>query len=84
MRMKYLALVFPVALLCLADSKTTKKTTQPAAPRPDMAEMSADAHAPLFRTNKPEVGKLTDRLAASLPKTAVVSAPVPQRNFIDE
>ncbi len=77
----------PLALLCLlplltfADSKpqSVKKQEQP---RPDMSEMPADAHAPLFRKKTNDAGNLTQRLTTGLPKTAN-SAPVPHKNFID-
>lgn len=52
--------------------------------KPDLAEMPANVHAPLFR--KPETdraGSRTERLVDKLPSTAK-SAKLPHRNFIDD
>ena len=68
------------ASLCLA-ADTKPKNTKPATP--DMAEMPADAHAPLFRSKAPDAGKLTERLTSDLAKPEF-SGPVPHRNFIDD
>ena len=61
--------------LLLADSPKAKS---------DMAEMPADAHAPLFRPKAPPSGRLTERLSTALPKVEASSAPIPHRNFIDD
>jgi hypothetical protein len=54
------------------------------AQQPDMSQMPADAHAPLFRQKTPQAGKLTDRVASVLPAQPGDAAPVPHRNFIDD
>ena len=50
----------------------------------DLSDMSADAHAPLFRQKGPDAGKTTERLAKGLPAARTDAAPVPHRNFIDD
>src|SRR5438309_9632823 len=50
----------------------------------DLSDMSADAHAPLFRPKAPDAGKTTARLAGGLPAARTDSAAIPHRNFIDD
>jgi hypothetical protein len=70
------------AVVCLAAGEPDQEKKAPA--KPDMSEMPADVHAPLFRPKTPQAGKLTERVTAELPKPAVASTPVPHRNFIDD
>ena len=65
------------AVVCLAAGEPDQEKKAPA--KPDMSEMPADAHAPLFRPKTPQAGKLTERVTSELPKPAVASTPVPRR-----
>jgi hypothetical protein len=73
-----LGLCVPVCLAG-ADSKQPAKKS----PQPDMSQMPADAHAPLFRPKAPDAGKVTERLTSELGKPQA-TGPVPHRNFIDD
>lgn len=46
--------------------------------------MPAGAHAPLFRPKGSQAGRLTERLAPSLPNSAAATVAVVHRNFIDD
>ncbi len=57
----------------------------PAGPQtPDLSEMPADAHAPLFRPKAPQAGKLTEQVTSALPKQNAGASSVPHRSFIDD
>lgn len=76
--MKHATLLL-LGTVCLSGAGTEKKS----APKTDLSEMSAEAHAPLFQTPKSaKVGNLTERLTANLPKGTKES--VPERNLIDK
>ncbi|MFN3325652.1 MAG: DUF1549 domain-containing protein [Bryobacteraceae bacterium] len=86
--MKLLAAMFLAAMLCAAGAPNSKKEAGAADPGKNAAHsdsgMTADAHAPLFQPPKSrEAGRITERVAAALPKVEAPSAPVPRRNFID-
>lgn len=60
--------------------------SKPAATRPDLSEMPAEVHAPLFEKPKSNAaGSLTERVTATLPKPATASQQqrMPRANFID-
>jgi len=44
----------------------------------------AEAHAPMFTPKSNEAGKLTDRVARSLPAGAARAGRMPRRNYVDE
>ncbi|MDQ1471881.1 MAG: hypothetical protein QOJ99_3361, partial [Bryobacterales bacterium] len=68
-----LSLLLLPALVCVSSAQ-----------KPDMSQMPADAHAPLFRQKTPQAGKLTDRVASVLPEQPGDATPIPHRNFIDD
>ncbi len=77
-----LLLVIFIYSACFAgdDSKPGKQAPK----TPDISQMPADAHAPLFHPKSQQAGKLTERVTAELPKPAAVGGQVIHRNFIDD
>src|ERR1700737_1275112 len=72
-------LVASSALLWAADDQPKKAQVEPMS-----QDRFSEIHAPLFQPPKSQdAGALTDRIAASLPGSKLVSAPVPRRNFVD-
>lgn len=76
---KFLLPFLAIAGLAASDSKQSTP-----APKADMAEMPAEAHAPLFHPKTQQAGRLTERVTAALPKPGNANRPVPHRNFIDD
>src|SRR5690349_2973585 len=74
---------FPVLLCTAAFVCLAASDSKPPERKADMAEMPADAHAPLFRQKAPDPGRTTQRLTAELAKPGPTT-PVPHRNFIDD
>ena len=78
--MKHSHILYLVASVCLAADG--KPASAPAA-TPDLSQMPAEIHAPLFQSKKPpQPGALTERLTSGLAKPAAASS-IPRRNFID-
>lgn len=74
--MKHLALLLAIGLPVAAGDEV-KRT-----PAPDLAEMPASIHAPLFHKKRVDGGALTERLVPSGAKAAQ-RAMVPVRNLVD-
>ena len=79
---RILSVLFIAAATCAGGTDAEQQGQSPA--RPDMSEMPASAHAPLFHPKKPENGNLTDRIVPALPADARLSVPVKHVNFIDD
>jgi hypothetical protein len=78
--MKHLHISFVCAAMCLAADDKPATSSQAT---PDISQMPAAVHAPLFQSKKPtQAGVLTERVTSGLAKPDASSA-VPRRNFID-
>lgn len=74
---KHILSLFTSAVCLLAADKPSTQS------KPDISEMPASIHAPLFQGQKPpQAGALTERVTSGMAKPAATG--VPQRNFIDE
>ncbi|MBK7928129.1 MAG: DUF1553 domain-containing protein [Bryobacterales bacterium] len=74
---KHIHLLLLVSVCLVAADKPSTQA------KPDISEMPASIHAPLFQGKKPpQAGALTERVTAGMAKPAAAGVPV--RNFIDE
>ena len=68
------------AYLAASDTEAEEKATE----KSDMSQLQSDVHAPLLRPKAPQAGRLTERVAAQLPRPSIASSPVVHHNFIDD
>jgi len=78
--MKHLHILFVGAAVCLAADDKPPSTSSQATP--DISQMPAAVHSPLFQSKKPtQAGVLTERVTFRTRQTD--ASAVPRRNFID-